>query len=541
MKSYPFDNESAWYNDLDLYQHLANLSETENNTVSLWSLDSHEIRYVSVLYGQLKEKILKTSNLMDLILPEDREAGQKLIDAAILTDDKIFKIEYRLENRFRQRHKFLSIGKIFETGINGKMTRAFGISVDISRKYKMEKEIERRERYLSAVAKAAHVLLPSDSDIAYNDFLDAIGFASGASRVYVFLNYPDEQGKLRQNQIAEWCAKGIKSQMGNPILQGSLYEEVYPGWENTLKGGGIIRGRTAEFEEPTRANLESQEVKAILALPIIIRGKFAGYIGFDNCVDDRFWSQVEVDFLSTSASHLTQALKRKETMVSLKKSETKLRNLSSHLMTIQENERKRIAEELHDELGQSLLVLKLQINTICRRMHDNLLKERCEQAMQYTDQVIENVRRLSHDLRPLVLEGLGLTTALQALIKEFAENSQMKISTNMINIDSCFNDEAQIIIYRVFQEALTNIGKHAGADNIYIAIQKNDGTIACSIKDDGCGFDLDELKQQGYTSCGMGLPTMSERLNMLGGRIEIFSKSGSGCEISFTVPTNCKG
>jgi signal transduction histidine kinase len=541
MKSYPFDNESAWYNDLDLYQHLANLSETENNTVSLWSLDSHEIRYVSVLYGQLKEKILKTSNLMDLILPEDREAGQKLIDAAILTDDKIFKIEYRLENRFRQRHKFLSIGKIFETGINGKMTRAFGISVDISRKYKMEKEIERRERYLSAVAKAAHVLLPSDSDIAYNDFLDAIGFASGASRVYVFLNYPDEQGKLRQNQIAEWCAKGIKSQMGNPILQGSLYEEVYPGWENTLKGGGIIRGRTAEFEEPTRANLESQEVKAILALPIIIRGKFAGYIGFDNCVDDRSWSQVEVDFLSTSASHLTQALKRKETMVSLKKSETKLRNLSSHLMTIQENERKRIAEELHDELGQSLLVLKLQINTICRRLHDNLLKERCEQAMQYTDQVIENVRRLSHDLRPLVLEGLGLTTALQALIKEFAENSQMKISTNMINIDSCFNDEAQIIIYRVFQEALTNIGKHAGADNIYIAIQKNDGTIACSIKDDGCGFDLDELKQQGYTSCGMGLPTMSERLNMLGGRIEIFSKSGSGCEISFTVPTNCKG
>jgi signal transduction histidine kinase len=141
----------------------------------------------------------------------------------------------------------------------------------------------------------------------------------------------------------------------------------------------------------------------------------------------------------------------------------------------------------------------------------------------------------------LVLEGLGLTTALQALIKEFAENSQMKISTNMINIDSCFNDEAQIIIYRVFQEALTNIGKHAGADNIYIAIQKNDGTIACSIKDDGCGFDLDELKQQGYTSSGMGLPTMSERLNMLGGRIEIFSKSGSGCEISFTVPANCKG
>jgi len=541
MKSGSSDNKSTWFSDLGLFHHLSNLSNTANKAILLWDLDHQQIRYISVLGSPIKEKSLKTSTLMDLILPEDREAGKQLIDAAILTDEKIFKIEYRLKDDLRRRQRFLSIGKIIETGIDGEMTRAFGITVDISRKYKMEKEIERRERYLSAVAKAAHVLLPSDSDIPYNDFLDAIGFASGASRVYVFLNYQDEQGKLRQNQIAEWCADGIKSQMENPILQNSLYEKVYPGWENTLKGGGIIRGRTAEFEEPTRANLESQEIKAILALPIIIRGKFAGYIGFDNCVDDRSWSQVEVDFLSTSASHLTQALKRKETMVSLKKSETKLRNLSSHLMTIQENERKRIAEELHDELGQSLLVLKLQINTICRRMHDNLLKERCEQAMQYTDQVIENVRRLSHDLRPLVLEGLGLTTALQALIKEFAENSQMKISTNMINIDRCFNDEAQIIIYRVFQEALTNIGKHAGADNIYIAIQKNDNTIACSIKDDGCGFDLEELKQQGYTSCGMGLPTMSERLNMLGGRIEIFSKSGSGCEISFTVPTNCKG
>ena len=351
--------------------------------------------------------------------------------------------------------------------IDGKMAHAFGITIDISRKYKMEKEIERRERYLSAVAKAAQVLLPSESGIPYNDFLDAIGSASEASRVYVFLNYRDEQGKLRQNQIAEWCAYGIKSQLGNPILQNSLYEKVYPGWENILQNGGIIRGRTVDFEEPTRTNLMCQEIQAILVLPIIIKGQFAGYIGFDNCVSDRSWSQVEVDFLSTSASHLTQALKRQNIMVSLKKSEKKLRNLSSHLITIQENERKRIAEELHDELGQSLLVLKLQINTISRRLHDNLLKDRCEQSMQYVDQVIENVRRLSHDLRPLVLEDLGLTAALRVLFKEFANNSQMKISTKIINIDDCFNNEARIIIYRVFQEALTNVGKHAKANHIY--------------------------------------------------------------------------
>jgi len=536
-----FDYKSAWYSNLNLYCHLANLSETVNNTVSLWDLDSHQIRYLSVLDGRLKEKSLTTSRLMDRILPEDREAGERLIDDAILTNEKIFKIEYRLKDEFRQRQRFLSIGKIIETDIDGNLIRAFGVTIDISRKYKMEKEIERRERYLSAVAKAAQVLLPSYSGIHYNEFLDAIGSASGASRVYVFLNHRDEQGKLRQNQIAEWCAYGIKTQMGNPILQNSLYEMVYPEWEKSLKDGGIIRGRTVEFEEPTRGNLASQNIQAILVLPIIIEGQFAGYIGFDNCVNDRSWSQVEVDFLSTSASHLTQALKRQEILLSLKKSETKLRNLSSHLITIQESERKRIAEELHDELGQSLLVLKLQLNAICRRLHDNLLKERCEQSMQYVDQVIENVRRLSHDLRPLVLEDLGLTAALQALFKEFAKNSRINISINMINIDRCFNNEARIIIYRVFQEALTNIGKHAKAKNIYITIRQNDKSIAGSIKDDGCGFDLHELQKKGYTRYGMGLPTMSERLNMLGGRIEIFSKTDSGSEISFTVPYNSRG
>ena len=83
--------------------------------------------------------------------------------------------------------------------------------------------------------------------------------------------------------------------MGNPILHNSLYADVYPGWEEQLESGGITQGRTSDFAEPVRSNLESQDIKAILVLPIVIHRQFAGYVGFDNCLNDRQWSQVEID------------------------------------------------------------------------------------------------------------------------------------------------------------------------------------------------------------------------------------------------------
>lgn len=531
------ENKKNWYHELALSYHIENLIEMGNGKLYLWKLDSEQFKYVSVLENQLKEKVLQTDNLIEQMELEIRDKGQRALETAVLTNENIFKIEYQLHNNQR----FLSIGKILQTDMGGKMVRAFGITINMSGKYKMVKAIDRRERYLSAVAKVAQILLPSQPEIPYEAILDVIGPASRASRVYVFLNHRDEEGQLRQNQIAEWCNYGIKTQLGNPILHNSLYADVYPGWEEQLESGGIAQGRTSDFAEPVRSNLESQDIKAILVLPIVIHRQFAGYIGFDNCLNDRQWSQVEIDFLSTSASHLTQALKRQEIMGSLKKSEAKLRKLSFHLMTIQEKERKRIADELHDELGQALLVLNMQLNSIDKRLHDNMLTERCQQSMRYVNGIIENVRRLSRDLRPLVLEELGLSIALESLFKEFSKSSGIKISTCLINVDKYFEEKAKINIYRAFQEALTNIGKHSNASNIFVRIEKQDEIIICSVEDDGCGFEQDEVKKQGYSFYGMGLSTMSERMNMLGGKLEIESDKGIGSKLIFTIPCNGNG
>jgi signal transduction histidine kinase len=154
----------------------------------------------------------------------------------------------------------------------------------------------------------------------------------------------------------------------------------------------------------------------------------------------------------------------------LKESEKQLRFLSSQLLSAQETERKRISRELHDELGQALMVIKLRFNFIEKHLlaYQTELKQECEYGIQYLDQVIENVRRLSRDLSPSILEDFGLSAALRWLINNFAKSHTMKVTLDMVDMDILFPQESHVIVYRIIQEALTNIGKHSQAKSVSI-------------------------------------------------------------------------
>ncbi len=232
--------------------------------------------------------------------------------------------------------------------------------------------------------------------------------------------------------------------------------------------------------------------------------------------------------------------KRKLAEEALRESRKKLRLLSSHLLKAQEKERRRISLELHDELGQALTVLKLQLGSIKKKLPLDLatLRTDVENTLKYVDLIIENVRRLSHDLSPSILEDLGLDAALRLLIKEFVNHSNMQISCDITPIDRLFSKENQIIIYRIFQESFTNIERHAQALLIWISIKQENVTVAFTIKDDGVGFDV----KQSLSKCGngraLGLTAMDERARMLGGSFHIDSEKGRGTQIVFNIPTD---
>jgi len=229
---------------------------------------------------------------------------------------------------------------------------------------------------------------------------------------------------------------------------------------------------------------------------------------------------------------------RKKADEALKESEKQLRALSFQLLTAQETERKRISRELHDELGQALTVLKLRMNFIEKNLlkHQSKLKEECEYGVQYIDQVIENVRRLSRDLSPTILEDFGLSAALRWLIGNFAKGYNIRVNLDMIDIDPLLTRSSHVVIYRTVQEALTNIGKHSRAGNVSIVIQEANGAVSFSIEDDGRGFDERKAAQRGPEETGLGLATMKGRARMLEGTFDIRTEEGKGTRITLSIP-----
>ena len=227
----------------------------------------------------------------------------------------------------------------------------------------------------------------------------------------------------------------------------------------------------------------------------------------------------------------------------LRESERKLRLLSSHLLTVQERERRRISMELHDEVGQSLTVLKLQIRSIKNKLNDiqTDLKEDCVEILKYMDQTIENVRRFSRDFGSSILEDLGLCTALRWLVEDFEKHSNINVSLDIVQIDNLFSCESQILIYRIFQEVITNVDRHAHADQLSIVIMKKKKKIFFQIVDNGKGFDKKQIDNSSSNKIGLGMTAIDERAKMLGGTLDVFSRKQRGTRITLIVPICEKG
>jgi signal transduction histidine kinase len=227
----------------------------------------------------------------------------------------------------------------------------------------------------------------------------------------------------------------------------------------------------------------------------------------------------------------------------LREKEAYISSLSSRLLQAQEFERRRIAMELHDELGQALNVMKLQIRIVERGLAEaqGAAKEECEKLLDYIDRVIEDVRRLSLNLSPTVLEDLGLTSALHWLITGFAQKHAVQVTSEIEPIDPVFPAPFRIVVYRVIQEALTNIARHAGAGLVTVIIRRQGGEVAFLVEDDGVGFAVEQNVNHTTPGSSFGLATMQERVRMIGGHFELWSQKGKGTRITFTVPLETGG
>ncbi len=195
------------------------------------------------------------------------------------------------------------------------------------------------------------------------------------------------------------------------------------------------------------------------------------------------------------------------------------------IIAAQEEERRRIARELHDETGQSLAAVLVGIMSLIDEVSETGAREKLGQLLFTTSAAIEEVRRMARGLRPSVLDDQGLKAAVEVYAAEFAARHRVQAEVHMDGLEesSRLSPLIETTLYRIVQEALTNVARHAGATTVSVIIERRDGQVCAIVEDDGCGFDP---AAAGAAAPGLGLEGIRERIGLLGGTFEIESGMG---------------
>lgn len=219
----------------------------------------------------------------------------------------------------------------------------------------------------------------------------------------------------------------------------------------------------------------------------------------------------------------------------LEANEREFRRLGRAVWRVQEDERRRLARELHDGLGQNLTALKHRLAQLGGGLapDQDLLREKLEVAISLCSEALNDTRNLSRLLRPPILDDLGLEPALSWLARSVGETAGMAV---VVEIESLppLDGELQTLLFRVAQEALNNAGKHAAAGSVLLRLVERDRQLQLHVIDDGRGFDIEAISGAG----GSGLSSMRERLRLYGGRLELRSSPGHGTRLRATVPVD---
>lgn len=205
-----------------------------------------------------------------------------------------------------------------------------------------------------------------------------------------------------------------------------------------------------------------------------------------------------------------------------------LRRLNTHL----ELEAARIAGALHDEAGQFVAAAQLTLNDLLLQAPPNL-RVQLHMLQEDITQIAAHLRRASHDLHPSVLDDFGLAGAIDALADTVTRRTGVQITVDA-QVDGACAPNVQLLLYRFIEEALANVGTHAGAHAAHIVVRRADGRIWCSVRDDGAGFEASAAF--GPATRGVGLRLMRDRLEASGGRLEIISSPGWGAELRGIIP-----
>jgi len=332
---------------------------------------------------------------------------------------------------------------------------------------------------------------------------------------------------------AESGALRISSSVGlDAKLPADFRVEMGNGFSGRIAGSGepgmILDTNT---ETGSLRPIIRSKAKSLWGVPLKADGQTIGVlvIGFPKPYE---WLPTERELMRAIGDRTALAIQRARMTDELREREQRIAELSGHLLRVQEEERKRISRELHDETGQALMVIRLYLGMMESIVTARNVRSKIRETVEVVDRTIEGIRRIIGKLSPLVLQELGLVAAIRKEAKDMAKTSGVKTRVLIAEDVGRLAPGTEQAIYRVVQEALHNVAKHAQASSVVIQMTREERTIHLIVEDDGVGI-------QARSSTGeqsFGLAGIKERISMLGGVSRVISAKGKGTRIEISVP-----
>ena len=355
-------------------------------------------------------------------------------------------------------------------------------------------------------------------DSLLDRFLSILARFSRANAAHWFLADP-RTGVLERQATLDWESAGCSTLFGPPRDAISL-----DGREKLLREPLCFGLHRSDPSGHQAALLDSSWVnrfRSCWSIPLITGDRLAGIIqfGFSKPYE---WLPREIELLTAAAERCLRAVEKAQLVVDLAERERQIRLLAERMMHVEEVERRRISRELHDQTGQDLLCIRLQMEMIEGELPDSMreCKEKLSEAREMTERTILEIRRLIAALSPAVLEQLGLAAAIRQLINRYREMHPWRIKLQMGKMEA-LPKQTEVILYRLLQECFHNIAKHSQCQTVNLSLRTADGQLRLIVEDDGIGFDMQEAQQK---TGSFGLAGIRERVALLGGTCEVFSR-----------------
>ncbi len=430
--------------------------------------------------------------LTDFMTGDSRRYAEERVFPAFFKTGSCKEVPYRFVKKNGQEIDIL-LSAIADLNAEGKMTRTLAVSIDVTERKRAEEALEQAKEELSRYSRELErqVQLRTKEISGILKYTPAVVYFKDSQGRYLLVNYRYEE------------LFGVK----NEAVRGCTDEDVLPAEvadQFRRNDGDVLTERRSQQVEERIPHSDGIHTYLSVKFPV-----------YDESGHPRGMCSIATDITAA------------------KKAQEQLRRLSGNIMANQEKERAAIARELHDELGQVLTALRMDAVWIQEHLksRDARAAERALTMCRLIDRTIADVRNLAFRLRPGILDDLGLVDALELFTTDFEKRTAITCAFEHDSLPAT-SETVSTAAYRIAQEALTNVARHAAAGHVEVRLGLNNGFLTLIVVDDGRGFDKAALEENE----GLGLAGMRERAKLAGGDLEIVSAPDRGTRVSFKVP-----